>query len=1350
MVLGAMVMTLLLAGVDVTGVAVPPALAPWVPFLLDDAPDSDCPRDSAAAAPQCLWPGVLTLRTSASGAAMSVTVINKSALAKALTLPGAAARWPSTLTVDGKAALIVDNGGAPTVFVSPGEHAIAGRIDWSIMPEALAVPALYAVLALYRDGTLVRAPQRDVSSVFFDTAAQPVTQESSLEVSVVRKLTDGVPLLMETRVLLTVAGDRREVVIPDVVLDGFTAMSVTGTLPARLDGNRVRIQAAAGSHLVVVTSHRRALVSALVLPAAADSHSGVVDEAWVFAADTQLRTAHLEGVSAVAAEQTRLPTEWRALPAYRVLGGDTVKLVTDKRGAGDVIPQVTLKRDVWIDYDGVGATVRDTLTGRLGHDRIEVLPGTQLGRAVVDGTDAFLSRLSATGPVGVELRTKDVSLVADSRLAVAREFTAVPFDLDVQSANININLPPGYALLYARGVDAASGSIAERFSLFEWFVTLLLVIAVARVWGLAWGAVTLLALLLSMREVALFRPLLIGALVLAAVTPALSTTRVAKLVRVVRFVIAIAMVAVVVFVTIRDVRGALYPVLSNHEAAAFLSDAGLLEVASTSARGYASNSAPAQTKMSNQKTRFKYDEQNLTDTKSVVQTGPGVPTWRWGTSTLSFSGPVERSQTVQLTLVTPNARRLIVLLRSVLMMLLVAAAFAVPASVARLRASFAGRRFAKIALWCALALVTRAGAARAQPENAAVNDNDVAVAPPIAVSLSPALEVLKARLLAPPVCAATSCTALQRVTFSVTGSELQLRFEAHAVAAGVVTLPAAPVGFTITQLFVDGASAGVLRTDNAALAVAVAVGRHDIIMRGTLDARGAFAFSFPMLPSLANLSASTAFTLEGVSGGHPDRTVQLVRNTKQTERADVSTRFDDSSTLPPLVVVERTIGLGLQFDALTDVRRLSALGVPVTVTVPLLNGESVTSENVRAEGGSIKVIMGPADSSVTFRSRLAIDTSKPIELVAMDQPNVVEVWRVEQSPLWHMNAVGIAPIAVDDPVMTIREFRPFPKETLSLQLRRPLPVTGQSMTIDSAAQVLNVGQAQTEMTVTLQLRASQALQHPIELPQNARLQRVSIDGQMQPLRDDHHVLTLPIAPGAHEVQIATIVDAPITFALRTAAFDAHAPSVNTTLSVQMPTNRWILFAVGDGYGPGILFWSLIAVLIVLGFVLGAVHPRLSTQGPVLSKTAWVLLMLGLSQVGVLGVVVVVWLLALRVRGALSEATPVRRFQLAQIALVLLTAAALVVLSDGVRAGLLGQPEMAVTGNGSYGSTLKFMADRMTSLLPRATILSAPLWVWRLLMLAWALWLAVSLLRWLRAGFAVFGASGMWRSKPSTK
>ena len=73
--------------------------------------------------------------------------------------------------------------------------------------------------------------------------------------------------------------------------------------------------------------------------------------------------------------------------------------------------------------------------------------------------------------------------------------------------------------------------------------------------------------------------------------------------------------------------------------------------------------------------------------------------------------------------------------------------------------------------------------------------------------------------------------------------------------------------------------------------------------------------------------------------------------------------------------------------------------------------------------------------------------------------------------------------------------------------------------------------------------------------------------------------------------------------------------------------------------------------------------------------------------------------------------------------------------------------MQVRGTGSNASLLRWFTDRSEARLPTATMVSVPILVYRGAMLAWALWIALALLRWLRWGWGAFSAGGTWKKSP---
>ncbi|MEN9577585.1 MAG: hypothetical protein RJA70_594, partial [Pseudomonadota bacterium] len=103
--------------------------------------------------------------------------------------------------------------------------------------------------------------------------------------------------------------------------------------------------------------------------------------------------------------------------------------------------------------------------------------------------------------------------------------------------------------------------------------------------------------------------------------------------------------------------------------------------------------------------------------------------------------------------------------------------------------------------------------------------------------------------------------------------------------------------------------------------------------------------------------------------------------------------------------------------------------------------------------------------------------------------------------------------------------------------------------------------------------------------------------------------------------------------------------------------------------------------------------------------------------------------------------------LSQVGLAFGTLVFLGCLFGAVYSGLLSTPDMEVRGGGSSNQHLVWYLDRTDGSLPIPTVLTTSLWVWRLAMLCWAVWLAYNLLRWLRWAWGLFSADGLWKKSP---
>jgi hypothetical protein len=100
-----------------------------------------------------------------------------------------------------------------------------------------------------------------------------------------------------------------------------------------------------------------------------------------------------------------------------------------------------------------------------------------------------------------------------------------------------------------------------------------------------------------------------------------------------------------------------------------------------------------------------------------------------------------------------------------------------------------------------------------------------------------------------------------------------------------------------------------------------------------------------------------------------------------------------------------------------------------------------------------------------------------------------------------------------------------------------------------------------------------------------------------------------------------------------------------------------------------------------------------------------------------------------------------------VLLIILSVVALITLLATIPMSLLSSPNMQVVGNQSSSHYLQWFADRSNAQLPQAGFVSVPIWIYRLVMLAWSLWLAAQLLNWLRWGWNCLSEGGFWREAP---
>lgn len=1349
---------------------VPDPLKPWIDWVLWDAGDYNCPfLNNSYQQKRCAWPSELALNlNSKQGQFSSRWQVYKESW---IALPGNDKHWPMNVTANDEKVLVIKRHGKPMVRLNAGFYTLKGELLWDSIPESLSIPADSGLITLTINGKDIPYPSIKQGSVWLKESdrgqKKPENIQNNLDIQVFRQVNDDVPLQLITYMELEVSGLQREIKLPHALLKEFIPIRLQSPLPARIepDGS-LSVQVRPGRwHIELHARHPEPLNQ---LGLKIQDKDWPESEIWVFNAQPYQRVVEIENLFPIDPSQTNLPDAWKKLPAYQVNQGDVMVFKVIQRGDPEPEPNhLNLTRELWLDFDGKGYTIQDRIHGKMTNGwRLDALPETQLGQVKLNGQNQLITQLKDSKQQGVEVRKGALSLKADSRFTGdIGSLSAVGWQQKFHKAGAVLNLPPGWRLLAASGVDNVPNSWISRWTLLDLFLVLIASLAISRLWNLQWGVFALITLALIWHESGAPRFVWLNIIAAIALIKVLPTGIFQSGVRWYRNACWMVLVVITIPFLVDQVRKGLYPQLEkpwkyitapDYSAPESPAPAKPLEefefddmlagnMAADEAQVMAEEPAPmAQQEMKAMPKKYKsksvfgsvsnrksgyYDSHakqqsvnfNRIDPNATVQTGLGAPQWHWSKVHLSWNGSVDSGQRMEFWFLTPTMTMLLNFVRVLIVVVLSLLMFG---QANRLKLKLSPASSSSAAVLCLFAFMLTG-----LPYNSAVAGSKGDY-PQYEM-----LEELRQRLTQAPECV-PDCAQIATMQLAIGSEKLDIELQVQAQHAVAIPLPAAYKQWFPNRVTVNGEIANAMhRDENGSLWLNLPQGEHQVVLSGVAPVHHKFTLPLPLKPHHVTLNVE-GWSIEGVHE-HGIAENQLQFNRVETSAKQAASRALEQGVLPPFIRIERTLELGLDWRLRTRIVRLMRSDASVVLELPLLEGESVITPEIRVKDNKVQVNMS-ANASI-FQWESILEKSENIELVAAQTKQWTEVWQADVSPIWHLQTEGIAVVHHQDQQgHWLPEWRPWPGETVRLSITRPEAISGRTLTIDSSELILKPGKRSQEISLKLSLRSSKGTQHTITLPDKAVLQSVSINGASQPIRQKGQQLTLPIKPGKQELEINWQQNEGLDTVFTTPKIDLGLDSVNSHIHVTLGADRWVLLTSGPRFGPAILFWGVLVVIVIIAVGLGKI------EWTPLKHWHWFLLLVGLSQIPVAAALVVVaWLIALGVRAKKHQFKPAW-FNAMQIGLAVLTLISLVLLFLAVKQGLLGSPDMQIAGNHSTIYSLKWYQDRASEILPTAMVITVPLMVYRILMLMWSLWLAVSLLNWLKWGWECFATETLWK------
>ncbi|PCK09267.1 MAG: hypothetical protein COA42_04860 [Alteromonadaceae bacterium] len=1370
---------------------IPDDLKPWKDWVLHNNEHIKCPYLYDDEVTTCVWVSATNLQADEQSLRFSMTVEAFAPIT--LSLPGNHRYWPTQVYRRSKgvktetAALpVAGSNSKPEVFLSAGKHTVTGLIPWARMPSNLPLPGNIGLIQLSLNGQLVANPEVDRAGQLWlrkHQISETTKVRDSEKLYVFRRVHDANPATVLTRVILEVSGQPREIQAGQFLLDNFEPLHLKSELPARIEKNGdLRIQVKPGRWQIDMLARVKGELNELSYNK--NSELWPAQEFWSFEAVRALRAVQIEGVSSIDPSQTSLPRSWHNLPAYRVTPEQTMGFKLLYRG--DPSPEaddLALERHMYLDFDGSGFTINDRIIGQVKQSwRLDSHADYVLGSARLNNQPQLITRSADGNSQGLELRDQRLDVEGLSRFGLG----SLPYHVGMQasgwqqnfnSVSARLHLPPGWSLLASAGVDQVERSWLSSWNLWDIFLVLIICVACFKICGILPGILALLTMVLLYHRPD--APVFIW-LSLVALVALLNVTD-GKLHRWLRYYQMLSFLALVLLFlpfSIQQVREAIHPQLehpyysvgsggemeSNNgsfetevraqavrsrsqkdtraRAPLMMSADSVEEVVVTgirqsvseeddylqekvASRLVQSREPPALRKQNSAKREY--------DPNAIIQTGPGLPQWEWNSVRLNWSGPVAADEQLDLYLVPPWLNRIGNILTVILGLLfagllIVRSGFGSLPTNSKLAAIFLGRGFKNLASKSmVLGLIVPVGMALGfgytdQAQATVVIDNEI-------------LEELEERLTAPPICL-PDCATIEQVNLIAEPDKLNINISFDVQDDIAVGLPAWHMRWlpdTVTQ---NGRTATIKLGRGGQLFIQLSRGRHQIRMQGRLH-KELIELDFGM-PVHNFTSSVDGWDLTGVQkGGAGDgqvktKTLQLRRT--QALRDDASNTLS-ADPITPFVQLSRQINLGLEWRVSTTVYRVAPARGAFTLKIPLLKGESPISE-LEQDKGEVTVVFAPDQQILRWDS--VLDKQDAIELVAALQFNWSEHWRVQASTVWHLDLEGIAPIKSDGALHSPR-WQPWPGERVTIAVSRPEAVNGESLTIDSVKLQHTLGLRSNSSEMQFKIRSSQGQDFPLRLPENAVFESLHIDGRAQSVSHSDNLIKIPVHPGEQTIQVNWRNAEGITWFASLPSIDLARPSSNVRLAIELPRNRWPLFVGGPALGPAVLIWGYVLVMLVMAFFLG------KSELTPLRFHHWVLLSLGVFTANVaivIGIVIGFFLVGLR--GRLKIALKLRQFKLMQVLLLMFSGLTLLLLLSNIPAGLLSSPDMHIVGNASNGQYLNWYQDRSEAQLPSAWVVSLPMYVYRLAMLAWSLWLAFALMSWLKWGWQQLNVGGFWR------
>ena len=323
------------------------------------------------------------------------------------------------------------------------------------------MPPSIGLISLSVDGAAVGRIERNGDQLTLGEAAATQRASDSAALRVYRRLHDGLPATLETRLRVQRHRQRaRAAARARRLPQGFVATALVRRSAGTAGERRPPARAAAPRPLdrhPGCAQHRRAEQGRLEAAAGALAATGDLE----LCRRHRACAARAWRAQPIDAAQAGVPGDWAQLPAFALDDGAGLTIESGTRGnEGGRGDQLHLQRQLWLDFDGRGLTVADQLSGELRHhQRLDVIAPWQLQRAAQDGEPLLITQgRKGRQPASNCASARSISMPACACPSMPARCRAPAGSCRWKTSTPPCTCPYGYRLLGASGADRSPDS----------------------------------------------------------------------------------------------------------------------------------------------------------------------------------------------------------------------------------------------------------------------------------------------------------------------------------------------------------------------------------------------------------------------------------------------------------------------------------------------------------------------------------------------------------------------------------------------------------------------------------------------------------------------------------------------------------------------------------------------------------------------------------------------------------------------------------------------------------------------------------------------------------------------------